>query len=429
MEQIKVPTGEALFAERLPNGLMVFVLPKTGFLRKYAVLSTNYGSLDSKFRVPDEGVIKVPAGIAHFLEHKLFEEEDGNAFDRFAQFGASANAFTSYTQTSYLFSTVENWKEALAYLITFVNNPYLTEENVEKEKGIIEQEIRMYQDHPDRKLHSNLLTNLYHNNPLRIDIGGTVESVNAITVDLLWKCYNTFYQPSNMALFVVGDVDVDECFRIVRDNYRNWNQPNEDFIERFYPPEPETVLNHWVEDHLDISRPRYLLGFKNKPQWEGLDLLRQQITMGIVWRLIVGRSSQIYEELYNKNLVNDSFGASFSSSPQYAYSVVGSETDHPEKLHEELTQIITKLQKQSISETDVERLKRQMYGGHVAAFDSLEYVANRYISHYFAETPFHKFLPTLQSITAEDVSQALNDSLDLEYSTVSILWPARENNG
>ena len=429
MEQIQIPTGDVLFSERLSNGLMVFVLPKPGFLKKYAVISTNYGSLDSKFRVPGEDVIEVPAGIAHFLEHKLFEEEDGNAFDRFAQFGASANAFTSYTQTSYLFSTVQNWQEALAHLITFVNNPYLTEENVEKEKGIIEQEIRMYQDHPDRKLHSNLLTNLYHNNPLRIDIGGTVESVNEITVDLLWKCYHTFYQPWNMALFVVGDVDVDETLRIVRDNYDDRDTAHESVIERFYPSEPETVVNSWVEDHTNISRPRYLLGFKNKPQWEGLDLLKQQITMGIVWRLIVGRSSHIYEELYSKNLVNDSFGASFNSSSQYAFSAIGSETDHPEKLHEELSRIITELKNQPISEMDVDRLKRQIYGGHLASFDSLEYAANRYISHYFAEIPFHKFLPTLQSITAEDVSQVLNESLDFEYSTVSILRPVKENNG
>ena len=232
-----------------------------------------------------------------------------------------------------------------------------------------------------------------------------------------------------MALFVVGDVDVDETLRIVQDNYRDWDTPSEGAIERFYPSEPETVLNSWVEDYTNISRPRYLLGFKNKPQWEGLDFLKQQITMGIVWRLIVGRSSPIYEELYNKNLVNDSFGASFNSSSQYAFSAIGSETDNPEKLHEELSRIITQLKKQPTSEMDVDRLKRQIYGGHLASFDSLEYAANRFISHYFSETPFHKFLSTLQSITTEDVAQVLNETLDFECSTVSILRPLKENNG
>lgn len=426
MEQIRLPTGEKLYQDQLANGLTVFILPKSQFLRTYAVLSTNYGSIDSQFKIANRGLVEVPPGIAHFLEHKLFEEEDGNAFDRFAQWGASVNAFTSHTQTSYLFSTIEGWQEALIELISFVNSPYLTEENVEKEKGIIEQELRMYEDHPDHRIHSMLLENLYHANPVRIDIGGTVESVWAITVQELLDCYHTFYQPSNMALAVVGDVDPGETLSLIRQNYPTWEH-GQGSIERFYPQEPVSVVHPWVEETLNISRPRYLLGFKHEPKWQGEELLRQQIIMSLVWRLVAGRSTQFFEDLYTSNLVNDSFGASFSSSPQFAYSIIGSETEKPERLHEELSKIIKKLQTEPLSTTDIERLKRRIYGGHLASYDSFEYVANRFISHHFSQTPYHKFLELVRDIKVEEVQTALNAELDWDRSTVAVLRPVQRS--
>lgn len=413
-----------MFQEQLDNGLKVFILPKPQFLRTYAVLSTNYGSIDSQFQLPEQGFVEVPPGIAHFLEHKLFEEEEGNAFDRFAQWGASVNAFTSYTQTSYLFSTIEGWQEALSDLINLVNSPYLTTENVEKEKGIIEQELRMYEDHPDHRIHSVLLENLYHVNPVRIDIGGTVESVRAITVEELFNCYETFYQPGNMAMAVVGDVDPEETLGLIRQNYPTW-QHRQGPIERLYPDEPAEVVNPWVEEELNISRPRYLLGFKHEPIWQGERLLRQQIVMSLVWRLVAGRSSQFFGDLYARNLVDDSFGASFNSSPQFAYSVVGSETDNPERLHEELRKIISQLQSSPPSSTDIDRLKRRIYGGHLASYDSFEYVANRLITHYFSQTPYYRFLDLVRDVTVDEIQVALNEQLDWKRSTVSVLRPVQ----
>lgn len=427
MERIKTPTGEIVVQEQLPNGLTVFVLAKPGFVKKYAVLSVNYGSVDSKFAVPGEGVVEVPPGIAHFLEHKLFEEEFGNVFDRFAQWGASVNAFTSYTQTSYLFSTIEHWRESLAHLINFVSHPYLTEENVEKERGIIEQELLMYEDHPEHRLQANLLRGLYHENPVRLDIGGTVASVRSITVGDLLKCYRTFYQPGNMALAVIGDLNPEETLHLVLENYPQGGLNSTGRIERFYPVEPESVANPWVEEELSVSRPRYLLGFKHDPRFGGEDLLKQQIIMSLVWRLIVGRSSPVFTDLYEGDLVNDSLGASFNSGTCYAYSVIGSETDHPERLHEELTQIIQGFKERPVAPLDIERLKRQIQGGHLASYDSFEYVANRYVSHYFEGTPYHRFIPVLQSVTAQDVEGAFHEFLDWERSTVSILRPVPTN--
>lgn len=424
MEKVRIPTGDDLFTGCLPNGLHYGILPKRGFVKKYAVLAAKYGSLDSKFEVPGEGVVEVPAGIAHFLEHKLFEEEDGHAFDRFAQLGASVNAFTSYTQTAYLFSAVDYFQEALIALIRMVNQPYLTEQNVEKEKGIIVQELRMYEDHPDRRLHQNLLSALYHVNPIRLDIGGTPESVSRITVDWLMKCYRTFYQPNNMALFVVGDVNPENVLQVVQEHFPSGQDQPEP--KRIYPEEPPHVNQAWIEDYLSISRPRCAVGFKNVPTSDGLESLRRHITMGIVWRLIAARSSPHFERLYNAGIIDDSFGASFSTTPHYCYSVVTSQTDDPERFVEEIKAIIEEIQAGTIAEADVERLKRQLYGGFLASFDSLEYVANNYIVHYFNGSPYFKYLSILQSITAADVQEAVRTFLDLDKSAVSILRPAEE---
>lgn len=422
MEQIKLPTGERIWQERLANGLMVMILPRPGFLRTYGILSTHYGSLDSRFKTPSKGIVDVPPGIAHFLEHKLFEEEEGNVFDRFAKWGASVNAFTSYSQTSYLFSTTENWQDCLTTLIEFVNSPHLTAENVEKEKGIIEQELRMYEDHPNHRIHTLLLESLYQENPVRLDIGGTVDSVYRITVEDLMTCYDTFYQPSNMALSVVGNVDPQETLDLIKRSYPSWPR-EQTAIERIFPKEPREIVQSRVEEKLSISRPRYLLGFKHDPMWQGEELIRQQIAMSIALKLIAGRSSNVYERLYEADLVSDSFGASFSAHPQYAHSVIGSETSDPDALHEELTKIINELKQGGVDVNDVERLKRQIYGQYLASLDSFEYTANRLISHYFNDTSWHTYLESLQAVTANEVQQAISQHLDWDRSSVSILLP------
>ncbi|WP_145614081.1 EF-P 5-aminopentanol modification-associated protein YfmH, partial [Bacillus licheniformis] len=214
-EQLK----ETLYYEKMPGGLDVYVLPKEGFNKTYAVFTTKYGSIDNQF-VPlgKDEMVRVPDGIAHFLEHKLFEKEDGDVFQQFSRQGASANAFTSFTRTAYLFSSTSNVEENLETLVDFVQDPYFTEKTVEKEKGIIGQEINMYDDNPDWRLFFGLIENMYQEHPVRIDIAGTIESISHITKDLLYECYETFYHPSNMLLFVVGPVDPEAIIRQVREN-------------------------------------------------------------------------------------------------------------------------------------------------------------------------------------------------------------------
>ena len=422
MQQIRSVMEKALFQETLSNGLRVNVMKKPGFQKKYAIFAVQYGSFDSQFEVEGKGIVHVPDGIAHFLEHKLFEEKEGHVFERFAQFGANVNAFTSYTMTSYLFSTTEYFLEALAELLRFVQTPYLTKENVEKEKGIIEQELRMYADHPARRIYSNLLSGLYHKHPIVIDVGGTVDSIQKITVDLLLECYRLFYQPKNMVLFVIGDVDSAQIINLVREHTANW-QYQEKEIKRIYPKEPPTIARPFIEQKLHVSRPRYYLGFKDSSRQAGKELLKQQFAMHMIWRKIAAKSSLVYERLYNSGLIDDSFGASFQAAPQYAFSIVGGETDQPKKLDETLRKAIINIQKEQLNTDDVDRMKRYVLGNYLASFNSLEYIANSFVSHLFNGTNFLDIPEVINDLTVDDVNQFLIEGLNLERTAVSLLMP------
>ena len=422
MQLIRTITNEPLYHEILGNGLPVYILQKPGFQKKYAVFATRYGSLDSEFEVAGRGIVKVPDGIAHFLEHKLFEEEEGHVFQRFAQFGASVNAYTSYNLTAYLFSTIEYFPEALTELLRFVQNPYLTAENVDKERGIIEQELRMYDDNPSRKIYRNLLNALYHKHPIRIDVGGTGESIQDISVDLLLECYHLFYQPANMALVVIGDFDPHQIMDLIKAQMESWNYQAQE-IKRIFPDEPDTVCKPWFEQRMNISQPRYYLGLKGTVRHSGRELLKQQFAVNMIWHSLAAKSSPVFERLYNSGLINDSFGASFQAAPRYAFSVIGGETEDPDKLDAAIREAITELKRKQISSDLVERLKRQSLGSYFAAHNSLDYLANSFIVHLFNGTSFLDVPKVIESLTADEVNQFLQEELDLERSAVSVLLP------
>src|SRR3954466_11613071 len=230
---------EEIYHEKLENGLEVFILPKKGFNKTYATFTTKYGSIDNHFMPLEKSeFLKVPDGIAHFLEHKLFEKEDGDVFQQFSKQGASANAFTSFTRTAYLFSSTSNVEQNLETLMDFVQEPYFSEKTVEKEKGIIGQEITMYDDNPDWRLYFGLIQNLYRNHPVKIDIAGTIESISHITKDWLYECYNTFYHPSNMLLFITGPVDPESFMNQVKENQSKKDYKDMPEIKRKFETEP-----------------------------------------------------------------------------------------------------------------------------------------------------------------------------------------------
>ena len=241
-------TGESVFYKKHESGLNIYIMPRSGYSSSYAIFGTKYGSVDSEFVVPgEESVTKVPDGIAHYLEHKMFDQPDGNnVFDKFSKFGGEANAFTSFNMTAYLFSCTENFEENLETLMDYVQSPYFTKESVEKEQGIIGQEIRMYDDNAPWRVFFNFLGLLYQNNPVKLDIAGTVESIAEIDYELLYKCYNTFYNLSNMTLFVTGDFDTEKTLAIIEKNIKN-NVPFSEEIKRIYPDEPKAVAGKYKE--------------------------------------------------------------------------------------------------------------------------------------------------------------------------------------
>jgi predicted Zn-dependent peptidase len=255
---------ETLYHEVMDNGLQVYVLPKSGFRKTYATFATKYGSVDNHFRVAGGEETTVPDGIAHFLEHKMFEEPEGDIFATFASNGASANAFTSFDQTVYLFSATENIETNLSTLVDFVQRPYFTDENVEKEKGIIGQEINMYADNPDWRVYFGLIEALYAKHPVHIDIAGTIESIGTITKETLYTCYNSFYHPSNMLLFIVGGVEPEKVFELIRSNQAGKSYDKQGEIERIFETEPEQVATKRKESKLAVSMPKCLFGFKEK---------------------------------------------------------------------------------------------------------------------------------------------------------------------
>lgn len=415
---------EQVFQTRLDNGLAVFVMPKPGFHKKYAVFATRYGSIDNRFRRGGESqVIAVPDGIAHFLEHQLFEDEGGHVFDAFADLGASVNAYTSYTMTSYLFSTTDNFRQAFDKLLDFVQAPHFTDAGVQKEIGIIEQEIRMYQDHPRHRLAMNLLQALYHVHPVRIDIAGTVESIREITADTLRLCYDTFYHPSNMAVFVVGDVHPDEVLQQVVDDMAARNYSFRPPVERLFDPEPPEAAQARVETTMAAARPLYALGFKAAPATDADQRLRDEVTTLLALSAALGRSSALYQELYEADLIDDSFSARFVAGTNFEHTVIGGETNDPEELHQRLAAGLERLRETGIPEEDIVRAQRQAVGEFVQLFDSLEFIANGFLFYHFKDASLFGYMRALAEATPEQVNARLAEHLRPERAAVSIVWP------
>ncbi|WP_195939885.1 EF-P 5-aminopentanol modification-associated protein YfmH [Romboutsia sp. 1001713B170131_170501_G6] len=419
--------NEEMYYEKLENGLDVYFMPKKGFTKKYAVLATNYGSNELEFvPIGEKEKIRVNEGIAHFLEHKMFEQPDGgNAFDKFSKWGASANAFTNFTMTAYLFSCTENFYDSLEHLIDYVQTPYFTDENVEKEKGIIEQEIKMYNDDPDWNVYFNCLKALYVNYPVRVDIAGTVDSIYKITKEELYKCYNTFYNPGNMALFVVGDLEVDKVMDVVKksNNYDVDKLSNK--IERFYPNEPKEVNEKEVVAKFPISMPMFNIAFKDDNVGiKGNELLKKEIATEILIDIIFKKGSRLYEDLYMSGLINENFGAGFSSQIDYAFTIIGGDSNNPREVKNKILEYVEKYKKEGLDKKEFERIKKKKIGNFLKYFDSVNFIANNFIAYKFKEINLLDYLDVLKSIEFKEVEDRLHSHLKEEYCVISIVEPS-----
>ncbi|WP_131026012.1 EF-P 5-aminopentanol modification-associated protein YfmH, partial [Clostridioides difficile] len=414
---------EEVYYEKLQNGLDVYFMPKRGFMKKYAILATNYGSNDLEFvPIGEDKKIRVNEGIAHFLEHKMFEQPDGgDAFDKFSKLGVNANAFTNFTMTAYLFSATENFYESLEHLIDYVQTPYFTDENVEKEKGIIAQEIKMYNDDPDWNVYFNCLKAMYVNYPARIDIAGTVDSIYKITKEELYKCYNTFYNPGNMALFVVGDLDVEKVIDVTKKSNNYKVDKLSKSIERFYPEEPEGVKEKEVIEKFPISMPMFNIGFKDSNVGlKGKELLRKEIVTDILVGMLFKKGSKLYEDLYMQGLINENFGAGFSSQVDYAFSIIAGDSKEPKKVKEIILDYIEKSKKEGLSKEEFERTKKKKIGSFIKCFDSINFIGNSFISYVFKDINLLDYLDIIKDITFEEVEERLKEHFKEEYCVISI---------
>ena len=416
-EFINNEINETIKVYQHKSGLSVYVCEKKDYSSSYAIFGTRYGSIDTKFKTTDSDFIEVPEGIAHYLEHKLFESEEQDAFARFAKTGAAANAFTSFDRTCYLFSCSSNFNENFKILLDFVQNPYFTEETVRKEQGIIGQEINMYHDHAGWRVLFNLLGALYKVHPVKIDIAGTVESIAKINAELLYDCYNTFYNLNNMFICVAGNVDAQQIFNMC-DELLVTKEKIE--IERFMPDEQKEIVNDCVEISLPVSMPMFSIGYKEeclKPQ----KTVKEKILTEIVLKCIFGNDGQLYKELFDSCLINDNFSTEYFSGFGYATVIVEGESHSPKKVREVINEYIQNVKKTGIAQEDVSRCIKAFYGKFVSDFNSVENIVMNMVESAFNNTPVFEEIEVLKQITTEDVNNRLLEILDIENSAISIV--------
>jgi len=415
---------ERVYTGTLDNGLQVVVVPKADYQQAYATFSTDFGSIDNRFVVPATGVeMRVPDGIAHFLEHKMFEAEDEDVFQKFAAHAASANAFTTFDMTTYLFSSTSDIMTNLETLIDFVQDPYFTDENVEKEKGIIGQEIHMYEDNPDWRSFFDLLKGLFHIHPVSIDIAGTVESIAEITKDTLYTCYRTFYHPSNMVLSIVGSVDPNEVWDVVVKNQSKKNFTRQAAVQRIFDQEPGTIHKSRVELQLPVSSPRCLMGFKDRVSGlRGKELLTRELLTALCLDGLFGKSSKLHNQLFEEGIIDQRFSWEYEITPHYGFSIIGGNTKDPERLLSIVAEEIEKAKRSGIDESVFERSRKKAIGRFMSSLDSPRYIARNVVSYQFKGADLFDTMPILESLTLDEANRRLRDHLDLTQQSVSIVW-------
>ena len=418
LENLKVK--EKVYIEKLKNGLTVMIIPKQGVKKKYIIWGTHYGSNDSKFIIPGETeVTEVPKGVAHFLEHKMFEQENGrNSLDVLSSLGVNANAFTTNTHTAYLYECTNNFYEALDEFMDYVQHPYFTDENVEKEKGIIGQEIMMYDDYPEWRVYLNVLEAMYHNNPVKLDITGTIETISHIDKEILYKCYNTFYNPSNMCLVVCGDFNPDEILKEIEKRLIDKKASGE--IKRIYEPEDETIVNPIVENKMDVSIPLYTIGIKCIPPKQQ-EKVKIHISNEILLNLLIGESSELYQRLYKNGIILNMPSFEYEFTDEYAYILISGVSREPERLYDELNQEIDKMKQGGIKREDFERIKKMIYGEYIKEYNDVSGIARMFLSDFIKDVNSFDYLEEITSLDLDYVKQVLENNFKKEKMVLSVV--------
>lgn len=411
---------EKAYIEKLENGMTVIIIPKNTTNKKYIIWGVNFGSIDNHFKVNDEEVY-IPDGVAHFLEHKMFEQENGtNSLDKLMALGIDANAYTTNDHTAYLFECTEHFYEGLDELMDYVQNPYFTDDNVEKEKGIISQEIRMYDDDPGWQLYMSVLDCLYKENPIKIDIAGTVDSIRKINKDTLYKCYNTFYAPNNMTLVVCGNFEPQEILKQVKD--RLIKNTIEEKIERIYPDIEQKINKKNIEKEMNVSIPLFAIGFKDI---EGMndEIVKKHIAIEILLNMIIGKSSNLYQELYEKGILLSQPDMDYEFTDQYAHVLLSGFTKEPQLVKQKIDETIRKMKEEGLEAEHFERIKKKIYGDYVVEYNSVADTARMFLADNMKQINSFDYIEQFESVTKQYAEEVLKNIFKEENEVLSVVEP------
>lgn len=422
-EQLK----ETVYSETLPNGLRVLLMPKPEMTQTFGIFTTDYGSIDQSFvPINEKDLITVPDGIAHFLEHKLFEKEDHDVFQFFTQRGASANAYTSFTKTAYLFTATSDIAENATTLLDFVQDPYFSNASVEKEKGIIAQEIQMYDDQPDWRAFFGVIDALYHHHPVQIDIAGTVESIQAISKEDLYTCYHTFYHPSNMIFTLTGNFDPDEMMELIRKNQAEKNFEKVETIKRDLPVEPTTVNKKNASIEMPVSISKCMIGIKEEQVKITDTFMAEELMADMLLDYFYSKSGEYYQELYDGDLIDAKFGFESHRQKNFAFSIIGGNTNKPDAFAEKIKQQLASWKTYQLTDEAFLRMKKKKIGEVLREMNSMSDVANQLTHYEMIGFDFFDLLPTLEKLTKDQVNQFLNHWIIEENIAVFQVNPSEQ---
>ena len=410
------------YIEKLENGMDVIIIPKKNAIKKYVIWGTHFGSIDNHFIMPTTGEeVYIPDGVAHFLEHKMFEQPNGtNSLDTLMALGIDANAYTSNDHTAYLFECTDNFYEGLDELMDYVQHPYFTEENVEKEKGIIGQEIGMYDDDPSWQLYINAMDCMYKENPIKIDIAGTVESISKITPDVLYKCYNTFYNPSNMTMVVCGDFEPEKLLNEIKK--RLVPKENQGEIKRIYAKEETEINKKETEVKMELSNPLFLVGYKDATKNKE-NLVKRHIAIEIILNMLIGKSSELYKKLYEENILLSEPNFDYEFNNEYAHVTIYGQSKNPRRIYEEITKQVEKYIKNGLDEEHFKRIKKKIYGDYAIEYNSVADIARMFLADKMKGINSFDYIEEFNTVTKEYTEGILKEVFNEKNEILSIVNP------
>ena len=409
---------EKLYVEKLENGLTLMVLPRKNVRKKYIICGPNFGSIDNRFILAgEENETVLPDGVAHFLEHKMFEQRSGiNSLDTLTAIGVNANAYTTNDHTAYLYEATDNFYEALDEYMDYIQNPYYTEENVEKEKGIIAQEINMYEDYPEWQVYLNAMKCMYKELPIRLDIAGSVKSISGITKEMLYTCYNNFYTPSNMAMVICGDFVPEEIIEEIKK--RITINTNKELPKRIYPNEPEEINQKEIEVKMELSNPIFCIGFKDSVRE---NMVKRHIASSVILNTLFGSSSKLYKELSDNNTLLGPLDLEYDYSKKYAYALITGQSRKPKEVIKRINEEIQNAITNGLNEEDFQRNKKKIYGEYITEYNSVEDTARMFLADYFKGVNSFDYLEEYNSVTKEYAEEVMKELLDTDKQVTSIV--------